>query len=234
MVKSSGRSYSKTTNANTRGVALLVSGSLAFLLTVFFRPLPSNEDAALLVRTQSEVDLGQQRSVVTTTTTTGGGGGEPTNNQNREGYGTTPIKVAYAVSLIECTDHHKSGHSSIAGLQDASIVMRHSIHQNSVRNPSSGSKYDYAMYAIVHTQAKACAPLLEDAGFFVLIRDPPVLEQDISDNYLRKNIHKEVCCGVHEFVSVYVNKKVFFKVPCFFREVSNTLACPSTGQAVCI
>ncbi|CAB9511683.1 expressed unknown protein [Seminavis robusta] len=114
-----------------------------------------------------------------------------------------PIKVAYAISLIECTDNHKSGHSSVAGLQDASIVMRHSIHQNSIRNPSSGSKYDYQMYAIIHEQAKSCAPTLEAAGFTTIIRPPPVLEKDIQDNYLRKHIHKEVCCGVHEFVKLY-------------------------------
>jgi hypothetical protein len=122
---------------------------------------------------------------------------ERDNNNNK------PIKVAYAISLIECTDNHKSGHSSKAGLQDASIVMRHSIHQNSVRNPSSGSNYDYEMYAIIHEQAKACASVLQDAGFITLIRDPPILEKDIQDEYLRENIHKEVCCGVHEFVKLY-------------------------------
>ena len=114
-----------------------------------------------------------------------------------------PAKVAYAVSLIECTDHHKSGHASVAGLQDASIVLRHSIHQNSVQNPQSGSRYDYEMYAIVHEQAKACAPVLEDAGFKILIRDPPILASEIHGDFLRNNIQKEYCCGAHEFVKLY-------------------------------
>jgi len=133
----------------------------------------------------------------TSTTTTKDG---PTWHLDLEG---KPIKVAYAISLIECTDRHKSGQSSIAGLQDASIVMRHSIHQNSVRNPESGSRYDYEMYAIIHEQARACAPVLEDAGFTILIRDQPVQESEIQGEYLRKNIRKEVCCGAAEFVKLY-------------------------------
>lgn len=113
------------------------------------------------------------------------------------------VKVAHAISLIECTDNHKSGQSSVAGLQDASIVLRHSIHQNSVRNPASGSKYDYEMYAIVHQQAKDCAALLEDAGFKIMIKDPPILASEIRGDYLKKNIQKEYCCGAHEFVKLY-------------------------------
>ena len=114
-----------------------------------------------------------------------------------------PIKVAYAISLIECTDSHKSGQTSVAGLQDASIVMQHSIHQNSVRNPESGSRYDYEMYAIVHEKAKACAPVLADAGFKILIRDQPVQQSEIQGKFLRENIQKEVCCGAAEFVKLY-------------------------------
>lgn len=114
-----------------------------------------------------------------------------------------PIRVAYAISLIECTDRHKSGQSSVAGLQDASIVLRHSVHQNSVRNPSSGIRYDYEMYAIVHEQAQACAPMLQDAGFHILIKQPPILADEINGEYLRKHIHKEYCCGAHEFVKLY-------------------------------
>ena len=111
--------------------------------------------------------------------------------------------VAYAISLIECTDHHKSGQSSMAGLVDASLVLRHSVHQNSVRNPASGSRYDYHMYAIVHEQAQACAPDLEQAGFTVLIKKPPILESEIQGAELRTKIKREVCCGVHEFVKLY-------------------------------
>lgn len=114
-----------------------------------------------------------------------------------------PIKIAYAISLIECTDNHKSGQTSVAGLQDAAIIMRHSIHENSARNPNSGSRYDYEMYAIVHEQAKACAPILEDAGFKIMIRDQPIQQSEIKGAFLRSTIHREVCCGAAEFVKLY-------------------------------
>eukprot|EP00531_Pseudo-nitzschia_arenysensis_P011270 CAMPEP_0116134264 /NCGR_PEP_ID=MMETSP0329-20121206/10552_1 /TAXON_ID=697910 /ORGANISM="Pseudo-nitzschia arenysensis, Strain B593" /LENGTH=214 /DNA_ID=CAMNT_0003628961 /DNA_START=263 /DNA_END=903 /DNA_ORIENTATION=- len=59
---------------------------------------------------------------------------------------TNNTTVAYAVSLIKCNNNKNS---PTAGLIDGSLVLRHSIHNISVRNPDSGSKYDYKMYAIV-------------------------------------------------------------------------------------
>jgi hypothetical protein len=47
----------------------------------------------------------------------------------------------------------------------------------SVRNPDSGSKYDYKMYAIVHRQAETCSKALGTAAFEVVVVDPPVLEK---------------------------------------------------------
>jgi hypothetical protein len=112
--------------------------------------------------------------------------------------------IAYAVSFIECTDHHKSGQSSIAGLIDASLILRHSIHMNSIRNPSSGSLYDYHMYALVHdTKAASCAPALEKAGYTLLLVQPPVSKQEIKGEHLRQKIHTEVCCGADEFIKLY-------------------------------
>lgn len=125
------------------------------------------------------------------------------NNYTPAATTTNPITVAYAISLIECTNNHKSGQSSVAGLLDASLVLRHSIHQNSVRNPSSGSKYDYHMYAIVHRNAASCAPMLEAAGFTTVVKDPPLQVSEIRGAHLKKYIHKEVCCGVDEFVKLY-------------------------------
>ncbi|KAL3924612.1 MAG: hypothetical protein SGILL_000941 [Bacillariaceae sp.] len=113
--------------------------------------------------------------------------------------------VAYAVSFIECTDHHKSGQSSIAGLIDASLILRHSIHMNSIRNyPASGSHYDYQMYALIHkTKAASCAPALEKAGFTILLVEPPISQSEIQGDYLRKTIKREVCCGADEFIKLY-------------------------------
>lgn len=94
--------------------------------------------------------------------------------------------VAYAVSFIKCGDWQ----THAAGLTDASLVLRHSIHQQSRRNPASGSRYDYKMYAIVHRQAQECAAKLKKTGFEVVVVDPPVLQKDIQGAHLKKLIHK--------------------------------------------
>ncbi|KAL7538178.1 hypothetical protein ACHAWF_008114, partial [Thalassiosira exigua] len=110
-----------------------------------------------------------------------------------------PTTVAYAVSFIKCDDFQ----THAAGLVDASLILRHSIHKISSRDPSSGSKYDYKMYAIVHRDAEGCAGALRDAGFEVVVVDPPAKREDIRGEFLRKNIHREWCCGSEEFVKLY-------------------------------
>jgi hypothetical protein len=117
---------------------------------------------------------------------------------------TTPTAtIAYAISLIKCGDFQ----SSTAGMNDAALVLRHSIHQNSIRNNrdnlSQVSKYDYKMYAIVHTNAVSCSQGLADAGYELVIRDSPVLKADIENDFLRHHIHKEWCCGADEFIKLY-------------------------------
>ena len=125
-------------------------------------------------------------------------------NQQRQHHQEQPITIAYAISLIKCGDFQ----SSTVGMSDAAMVLRHSIHQTSIRNNNKNnnkvSKYDYKMYAIVHRQAADCAqqPLV-DAGFEVLIRDPPVVKKDIKGKFLRKHIQREWCCGADEFVKLY-------------------------------
>jgi hypothetical protein len=184
------KSRRPTTRLSATSVVLFVTGVLALLGAVVMIGNSSSTDQYALELLQAHIEpAGGTQSVAKVGLTDAVGG--------------APIKVAYAISLIECTDNHKSGQSSVAGLQDASIILRHSIHQNSVRNPASGSKYDYEMYAIVHEQAKACAPVFEDAGFQIMIKDPPILASEIQGDYLRTNIQKEVCCGAHEFVKLY-------------------------------
>lgn len=112
--------------------------------------------------------------------------------------------VAYVVSFIQCSGTATNS----AGLVDASLVMRHSIHQISVRNPDSGSKYDYKMYAIVHRQAETCSETLKHAGFEIILVDPPVQKKEIRGDYLRKKIQREFCCGHHEFIKLYAYNKV--------------------------
>ena len=118
------------------------------------------------------------------------------NNQNNN---NKPIQIAYAISLIRCSDFQ----SSTSGLLDAATILRHSVHNTSIRNPKSGSKYDYKLYAIVHTKAKDCSHILSDLGYEVILKDSPVDISEIKGEYLRKNVHKEWCCGADEFVKLY-------------------------------
>jgi hypothetical protein len=112
---------------------------------------------------------------------------------------TQPFVVAYAVSFIKCGDFQTES----ADLTDASLILRHSIHQISVRNPNSGSRYDYKMYAIVHKQAEECAKALKETGFEVIVVNSPVAQADIRGEFLHKHIHKEWCCGADEFIKLY-------------------------------
>ena len=118
--------------------------------------------------------------------------------------GSTSNTVAYVVSFIQC----KGTATHSAGLVDASLVLRHSIHQISSRNPESGSKYDYKMYAIVHRQAEECSQTLKKVGFEIILVDPPIQPSEIRGEYLRKKIHREFCCGSDEFVKLYAYNKI--------------------------
>jgi hypothetical protein len=110
------------------------------------------------------------------------------------------IVVAYAVSFIKCGD---TKGSNAAGLVDASLILRHSIHQISSRNPSSRSKYDYKMYAIIHKQAEQCSSKLRDVGFETIVVDSPIRDKEIKGEYLKKKIHREWCCGSDEFIKLH-------------------------------
>lgn len=112
---------------------------------------------------------------------------------------TKPVVVAYAISLIKCQDIR----STTAGLIDAAIVLRHSVHLMSIRNPESRSKYDYKMYAIVHRDAEPCSHVLRDVGYQIILVDTPVTKKEMQSEYLQKNIHREKCCGEHEFIKLY-------------------------------
>ena len=104
---------------------------------------------------------------------------------------TTFPKIAYAISLVKCGDHQTTS----AGLMDAALILRHSIHLISSRNPHSGSKYDYTMIAIVHRKAIRCSRVLRKVGFEILVVAPPVQPTEIQGEHLREHIHKEWCCG---------------------------------------
>jgi len=118
------------------------------------------------------------------------------------------VVIGYAVSFVKCGDFQ----SSSKGLLDAALVLQHSVHMTSVRNAAAKSLYDYQMFAIVHTQAEHCAAEpLRDAGYTVLVRDPPIRRDEIQGDYLRQHIAREWCCGDDEFIKLYAY--TLFDVP---------------------
>lgn len=119
------------------------------------------------------------------------------NNQVRSKNNNT---IAYAISLTSCDDPL---------LADGAAILKHTIHLSSIRNPDSTSKYDYKMYAIVHTQAAtetSCIDSLDNLkkmGYELLIRDTPVNVTEIKGKFLRETIVKRGCCQEKELIKLW-------------------------------
>jgi len=116
------------------------------------------------------------------------------NTDTDSGTMDAPI-IAYAVSLTSCAE--------TPSLIDGAAVLAHSIHLSSIQNPKSNSKYNYKMYAIVHTSASSCQPILEKIGYTVKLVDVPVLVEDIQGDFLRENVPQNGCCGELEFIKLW-------------------------------
>ena len=86
---------------------------------------------------------------------------------------------------------------------DAAAVLKHSVHLNSVRTPSSGSVYDYQFYVFVHSSALDCARLLQAMDFQVLLREAPVELHEIQNQRYAEIIDGSGCCGHKEFLKFY-------------------------------
>ena len=119
--------------------------------------------------------------------------------------------IAYLISVTSCPD---IADLETVGLRkrdtrqtflDSAAVLKHSIHLNSRRNPTSGSVYDYAIYAFVHPEAIACQPALEYLGYTVLIRDTPIKGDEIQNDLYRKILFDPSlgCCGEKELLKLY-------------------------------
>ena len=88
-------------------------------------------------------------------------------------------------------------------LTDALLVLRHSIHKISSRNPESGSKYDYKMYALVHrTQSTACIDPITKLGFEVIVVDPQFQIEDLQDEFVRMKMPLTDAFGHHEYIKL--------------------------------
>ena len=103
--------------------------------------------------------------------------------------------IAYAWTLATCSDFQ----SSTEGMIDAALVLRHSVQRISYPY----SKYGYHMYVLVHPKAAQCTKILEQAGYTVVVKEPPIDKNQIRGEYLRKFVDREWCCGSKEFIKLY-------------------------------
>ena len=109
-----------------------------------------------------------------------------------------PIQIAHAISLITC---HKA--SRVQGFLDALIILRHSIHQNSVH--AGKGRYSYQMYAIIHEEG-GCdqhVPLLKRLGYIPVVKPTPVDWNDLPEGWYKSHVESENCCGSKEFIKLY-------------------------------
>lgn len=119
-------------------------------------------------------------------------------------YPNSKATIGYAITVSGCPKGDATRGDFGAGITDGAAVLLHSIHVNSIRNPTSGSVYDYKMYALVHPEAEHCArPTLEPLGYKILIRDVPVPLKYIEGEFLREKVPNNGCCGEKEFVKLH-------------------------------
>jgi len=106
--------------------------------------------------------------------------------------GSSVATVAYAVSVTGC------GSDPIT---EGGAVLQHSIHRVSSRG-TKGGRYDYALFAIYHPDAEACALPLQELGYTLLKRDTPIAVADIEGDFLRSKIEQNGCCGEKELIKL--------------------------------
>jgi hypothetical protein len=117
-------------------------------------------------------------------------------------YTNTKATIGYAVTITHCPPSGSIGPE----LADAAAILKHSIHLNSIHNSESGSRYDYQMYALVHSDVASCVgPTLKSLGYKVLMRRSPLELKYIEGEYLRERLLKEDggCCGINEFTKLH-------------------------------
>jgi hypothetical protein len=131
-------------------------------------------------------------------------GGDTTLNNNNLINNNPKATIGYAITVSGCPKNNGSRGDFGAGITDGAAILKHSIHLSSIQSPTSGSKYDYKMYALVHPEAEFCArPTLQPLGYEILIRDVPVPLNEIEGDYLREKVPANGCCGEKEFVKLH-------------------------------
>jgi len=128
--------------------------------------------------------------------------------QQQHSQPSQPLVVAYAVSITDCS----KSVNSITDVLDAASVLQHSIHLSSIRTISSGSVFDYQMYAFIHQDAKTnCTSIiqeLQDIEYRIQYHPTPFSLDDviITDEraaFWKEKIVNQGCCGEREMIKLY-------------------------------
>jgi hypothetical protein len=110
--------------------------------------------------------------------------------------------VAHAVSFLSC------GAALTSKYKDAMLVLRHSIHQNSILAQNSTSRYSYKMYAFVNDDpSKKCQKYtswIERMGYTPLLLPNPVNISTIENEHFRTQIDKTGVAGSSELIKLYL------------------------------
>ncbi len=110
--------------------------------------------------------------------------------------------VAHAISFLSC------GASLTAKYKDAMLVLRHSIHQNSILAQNSTSRYAYKMYAFVNNDpSKKCSKYtawIQRMGYTPLLLPNPVNISAIENKYFRETIDRTGVAGSSELIKLYL------------------------------
>jgi hypothetical protein len=139
--------------------------------------------------------------------------------------------VAYVLPVFKCypLSAQKGMINNVHGLNDPSndrefldaiLMLEASIHRNSVRNPSSGSSYDYHMIALMHPGVVRCAggtnrtELLQRIGFRVLLVREPIREAQIQDDYLRNHAPRNngPRSGMRDMIRLHAFRLVEYRI----------------------
>ena len=127
---------------------------------------------------------------------------DPSETARKDAKNDHHIVIGHVISLITCQKATR-----VQGFLDALVILRHSIHQNSVHNNNNSSKYGYQMYAIVHPDGGCVAhlPLLKRLGYIPLVKPTPVNISSITthNDWYRQHVEGENCCGSAEFIKLY-------------------------------
>eukprot|EP00980_Cylindrotheca_fusiformis_P015331 scaffold4282_cov112-Cylindrotheca_fusiformis.AAC.14 len=114
--------------------------------------------------------------------------------QQQQQQSSTTTTIAYAISVTSC-------HVNSTNVLDGAAILGHSIHLASQR-----SVFDYTLYAFLYRpDANACIPYLQALGWNVQVHDTlPIQVDNIQDPGLKEWVDKKGCCGVKEFMKLFV------------------------------